>query len=93
MCGKAITTEHIDKMRHCIGLERYRAKRGKYIPHCNCYASHVPLPQWEYLVDCGYATARIDKAYTYALTRRGMDVLGMVLGIEIGAMDDGESSI
>lgn len=91
MIARVVTEAHIREMKHCIGLDYKRPKRGKYEAYRNYYALTAPNHIWEHLVSIGYATCDVQyqkgmippKQYYYSLTQAGLDFMGAVTGCTI----------
>lgn len=88
---KAIRTEHIREMQHCIGLDYKRPRKGKYEAYRNYCAYNTNNYICDYLVDCGYMKLNVEHEptmiphdqYIYNLTREGMDFLGGIIDAKI----------
>ena len=88
---KAVKTEHIKEMEHCIGLDYKKPHKGKYEAYRNYCAYNTYNWICDHLVNCGYMKLNIEHEltmipyiqYIYSLTREGMDFLGGIIGAEI----------
>lgn len=88
---KAVRTEHIIEMQHCIGLDYKKPKNGIYKPFRNYCSYNTNNYTCDHLVDCGYMKLNITHEphmfphdqYIYSLTREGMDFLGGIIGAKI----------
>lgn len=84
-----LTTEHIDKAKHCIGLDYKKPykRHGKkfYKPYRNFYCTSPTDKIWNELKEKGYAVNDEPKkeCCNFWLTRKGLDWLGELLGIKI----------
>lgn len=84
-------TETIEEMRHAIGLDYSKPKRGKYKAYRNYCMYTAPHSIWEKLVQKGYAEYRHEKkpgwipneSYWYYLTRTGLDLMETMIGAKI----------
>lgn len=86
----AIRVEQLDLMKHAIGMDAVKTKRGVYTAYRNRYITYQKCEPWEHLVKCGYATVYNEQPegdallqYVYSVTRAGMDFIERVLGIKI----------
>ena len=77
-------------MKHAIGFDRKKVKRGKYIAWRNYFCSYEPCEPWDKLVNLGTAvksvreeTGCFSSAVYYSVTDEGLKVLSDVLGIQI----------
>lgn len=92
---KAVTEEHIREMRHCIGLDYNKPRRGKYEAYRNYCFYNTHNWTCDYLVNIGFMHLDIQHTpdmiphdqYIYSLTREGMDFLGGIIGAKIEERD------
>lgn len=84
-----ITMKQIGNMKHAIGFDRKKVKRGKYSAYRNYYTTVDRNQSWDELVELSFATRKefkngigYDPQY-YSLTRMGMDLLERVPGCKI----------
>ena len=84
----------IEMARHCIGMDNRKTyhRHGKefYRPYRNYYSTFWKEPNWESLVESGFA----ERGYTplgnviYHMTRKGLDWLGERLSVTIHDEED-----
>ncbi|MGI6550153.1 MAG: hypothetical protein ACOX4Q_09010 [Syntrophomonadales bacterium] len=87
MTAMAISTPMLNKMKHAIGYEPNRVRRGKYLYYRNYYgAAPRDIGEWEFLVSKGFAF-RDGDSKIFSLTERGLDYLEDVLRITIENRD------
>lgn len=82
--------EQIELMKHCIGLDNKKPyiRHGKkfYRPYRNYYFTGAPDEEWDIIVSAGYANHGEQNTYggyTYWLTRKGLNYLGVYIGATI----------
>lgn len=86
---KAVRTDELQLMEHCIGYTHKRVKSGKYIAFRNYFTTNRPDNSWEKLCRYGYAQGEhfngggSPLAMMYSVTRAGMDFMQGVLGVKI----------
>ena len=86
---ESITVEQIGNMKHAIGFDQRRVKRGKYEAYRNYYTTPAPHAGWEELVEKGYAEKHPfpqgvgENPMMYRVTQKGIETLGGILGIKI----------
>lgn len=85
-----LTERHIKDMKHCIGMDQKRPyKRHEklfYRPWRNYYATGPEcegVDIWLDLEKHGCAVRQRFCNWTFKLTRKGLDVLGMQLNVQI----------
>lgn len=88
-----ITLKQIENMKHCIGFNPKKVKRGKYSAYRNYYTTADRNQSWDELVDLGFATRREfengvgDNPQCYFVTRQGMGLLERILECKITEVD------
>lgn len=83
MSAIAVRTGTLKMMLHAIGYHPNDVKRGKYLYYRNFYgAGPGDVGEWEHLASKGYARGDGDTKIYY-LTKKGLDFLEGILGIEI----------
>lgn len=88
-----ISIKQIDKMKHCIGFEISKVKRGKYVAYRNYYTMPDINSEWEELVNKGLAMR--DKyihgcgtnPQIYSLTVEGINLVQSITGVKISILD------
>lgn len=86
---ETITLHQLDLMKHAIGLDQAKPKRGKYTAYRNYYCSSGTNTDWDTLVSCGLATFRVGdpaihpSSVFYHVSEAGMRLIGSVLGFKI----------
>lgn len=88
MKTQAFTIEQIDLMKHAIGLDDSKPKRGRYSAYRNYFITVKKEEPWERLVERGYAASQEDyrngQYYVcYSVTRKGMNILERIMEIII----------
>ncbi len=80
----SISLEQIRLIKHTIGFDRRKVKRGKYIAWRNYYVADREMKDWESLVEWGMAVRyeRMD-SICYCVTDKGFDLLASILEIKI----------
>lgn len=84
-----ITLKQIENMKHAIGFQRDRVKRGKYIAFRNYYTTNDINLSWENLVEFGYATRRKlnghvgDNGQVYFVAKKGFELLERLFEVKI----------
>ena len=80
-----LTERQIHILKHAIGYSPERIKDGRYAPYRNRYAAQTDDSDWEKLVEFGLAEKYVEKSgyVWYYDSRKGLDVLGEILGIQI----------
>lgn len=81
-----VTAEQISNLRHMIGFDWNRVRRGCYTAFRNCYAAHDLLPDMEQLckLEICRRTEIDERRYVYyGITDKGAKLLGDLLGVEI----------
>jgi len=81
----------IHQMRHAIGLDHAKPKRGKYKAYRNYCMYTAPHDIWECLVKDGYAECVYEKkpswspeeSYWYSLTQAGLDLMESLIHAKI----------
>ncbi|MNJ77717.1 hypothetical protein D3C77_752840 [compost metagenome] len=84
-----MTVDQINGMKHCIGYEISRVKKGKYEAYRNYYNNGEQKDDgWEELVSKGYAKqyVRFDQII-YCVTDEGKKLLESILDIKITERD------
>lgn len=79
------TANQIRMMKHAIGFEQRRVRRGKYVAWRNYFFGCGKDFEWEKLVGWGLAVKREepdDKVY-YHVSEKGFEFLGDILGVKI----------
>ena len=90
---KAVRTDELQLMEHCIGYTQRRVKCGKYSAFRNYYTTNRPDESWEKLCKYGYAHGErfsgggSPLAMVYSVTRAGMDFMETILGVKIKEED------
>ncbi|HHY27202.1 MAG TPA: hypothetical protein GX523_10765 [Desulfitobacterium dehalogenans] len=88
-----ITAEQTDDMKHCIGFDAQRVKRGKYKAYRNRYITSDDNRGWDDLVSKGLAKKQSfengigENPQLYFLSKEGFRFLGGILGVKITEMD------
>lgn len=86
---ETITLHQLDLMKHAIGLDQAKPKRGKYTAYRNYYCSCGMNKDWDALVSCGLAISRVGNpeiyptSVFYHVSVEGMQLIGSVLGFKI----------
>lgn len=78
-----LSFRQIDLMKHAIGFDISKIRKGRYEAYRNRYVASKPDKDWEELVSVGYATKRefeIEKQIGYYVSELGMKYLGVILG-------------
>jgi hypothetical protein len=79
-----VTIEQIRVMKHAIGYEPRKVKRGKYIAWRNYFACYNEQPDWEELVSMRLAIKqKHERQYCYHVSDEGIGFLSGVLGVNI----------
>ena len=79
--------EQIKLMKHAIGCEPKRIKRGKYKYFRNYFCCFKPDELWENLCENGFATKRAEEnAIYYFVSENGIKLLEQILSIKIEEM-------
>lgn len=84
-----VNLQQLDLMKHAIGLERAKVKRGKYNAYRNYFSTHdkcSDYAEWEQLVKLELATKREpDKqgVIYYFVSEKGIELLARILEIRI----------
>ena len=79
-----LSISQIDKMKHAIGYERRKVKRGVYEAYRNYYSVTGENSDWEQLYDLGMAfICPQEKMTFYGLTEAGFDTLEKILDVKI----------
>ncbi len=82
----ALTPSQVKKMRHALGMDKGKKLAPKYEAYRNYYTTGAD-PEWETLVDNGFALKRPDpfcsKDVVYHVTEEGLNILSEYLGIKI----------
>ena len=84
-----LTSQHIGKMRHAIGLVGENIKRDKYTPYRNHFVITGQDSDWEELVVAGYATKRMfekGRQSAYYVTNEGARILSGLYDIIISPL-------
>ena len=85
--------EQIDDMKHCIGYEPKKVKRGKYVAYRNYYTTGDDHAGWDDIVKAGLAEKYSfphgigDNPRCYSLNEQGIKFLSNLLGCKIVEMD------
>ena len=85
-----LSLHQIDMMRHAIGFDANKVRKGKYEAYRNRYVVDRPDADWEELVSVGYATKRefnIENQIGYYVSPLGMKYLGCLFGCIIEETD------
>jgi len=88
-----LTVEQIDNMKHAIGFDQKKVKRGKHGAYRNYYTTCKPHDGWETLVETGYAIKFPfsrgvgENPMMYSVSKNGMEALEKILGIKITEVD------
>ncbi|WP_018306313.1 hypothetical protein [Desulfitobacterium hafniense] len=88
-----ITAEQMDNMKHCIGFDPKRVKRGKYEAYRNRFITSGDDLEWDDLVSRGLAEKKPFKfgcgenPQLYYLSEEGVKFLGDLLGVKITEMN------
>lgn len=81
-----LSESQIHKMKHAIGFDISRVKRGKYTAFRNYYSCEDNA-EWNELVYHGLARKRVDPFcktdVIYHVTQDGMDYLSKLIGVKI----------
>ena len=81
--------EQIDDMKHCIGYDPKKVKRGKYEAYRNYYTTSGDHAGWDNIVAAGLADKRAfphgigDNPQCYSLNEQGIKFLSDLLGCKI----------
>lgn len=84
-----ITIHQFDLMKHALGLDHAKPKRGKCTVYRNYYCSYGKNGDWETLVECGVATYRVGNpelypsSIFYHVSEDGLELMSNVLGFKI----------
>lgn len=84
-----VSAAQINKMKHAIGFDRSKAKRGKYEAYRNYYSTCDDDAQWEELVGMGLAgkrTTAITPDIIYYVSAAGMQFIGEMMGVTVTEM-------
>ena len=89
----AILLDQIGDMKHCIGFDHKRVKRGKYEAYRNYFTTPDDNESWDDIVKAGLADKRPFPHGTgsnpqyYSLNQQGIEFLSRVLGCKIAEID------
>ena len=88
MAEISITTEQIRLMKHSIGFEQDRVKRGKYEAFRNYFCAGKEMPEFEDLMikELAVSDTRQGKIF-YFLTSKGIDLVAEITGVKITERD------
>lgn len=85
-----LSKRYVDAMKHCIGMDQRKPykRHGKlfYRPWRNYYSTGPTcdgVDIWLDLERLGYATRKRRCNWTFEVTRKGLDALGMHLKVQI----------
>lgn len=84
-----ISTKQIENMKHCIGFDRKKVKRGKYEAYRNYYTTPDNDLYWDGLMDMGLAHKRYysdgvgDNPQCYWLSDKGFEFISRLLEVKI----------
>ena len=79
-----MTIEGIKKLKHSIGLDVQKPKRGKYVTNRNYYdAGKEKDPDLEQMVEEGYALVHYGHHNWYCVSEKGVNLLAEIIGIKI----------
>lgn len=83
-----LSSNQINKMKHALGLNHQRPRRGSYSPYRNAYITSDD-PEWNELVEQGLARKATDPfhdgSFVYSVTTAGTNQLEMFLDIKINS--------
>ena len=83
-----VTTEQIRLMKHSIGFEQRRVRRGKYEAFRNYFCAGDEMPEFEDLIVKGLAVKDIRGGQTYYfITEKGIDLVAEITGVKITERD------
>jgi hypothetical protein len=80
-----INTDQLRLMKHAIGFDRDKVKRGKYVAWRNCFVNgKKPDDEWEKLVNQGLAEkySRFCEI-CYYVSEEGINLLSEILDVKI----------
>lgn len=84
----SVTTEQVRLMKHTIGFEQRRVKRGKYEAFRNYFCAGREMPEFEDLITKGLAVKDIRQEQTYYfLTDKGINLVAFITGVRITERD------
>jgi hypothetical protein len=84
----AVTTEQIRLMKHTIGFEQSKVKRGKYEAYRNYFCAGKPMPEFEDLMIKMLAVSATRQGQIfYFLTSKGIDLVAEITGVKITERD------
>jgi len=80
----SVTVYQLELMKHAIGFDRGKVKRGKYKAWRNYYCSYEECDNWNRLMLLELAVkAKRGKAIYYFLTDKGLSFVGSTLGLKV----------
>ncbi len=84
-----VTLEQMNLMKHSIGFEQNKVKRGKYEAYRNYFcAGQKPMDEFEELIIHGWAVKDIRQEQTYYfITKTGIEFLEKATGVKITESD------
>lgn len=89
MTEDKVTLKQINNMKHAIGFDRKKVKRGKYQAYRNYYTTSDNNPSWDELVGLGLAERRPfengigDNPQCYFVAKKGIELLEKLLECKI----------
>ena len=93
MSETALTATQINDMKHCIGFDTKKVRRGKYEAYRNYYTTSNEHAGWDEIVNAGFASKRSfprgvgDNPQCYILNEQGFKFLAEILGCKIVETD------
>ena len=79
-----MTIEGIKKLKHSIGLDVQKPKRGKYVAYRNYYdAGNTSDADLDQMVEEGYALTHHGHNHWYCVSEKGIKMLEELMGIKI----------
>lgn len=78
------TEEQLNRIKHALGMDNKEPKLGVYDAYRRSSCYDEPVPEWEELVNGGYAACHsLDNSYLYIVTEKGMQEVANATGLMI----------
>lgn len=81
-----LSLAEVDLLKHMIGFEPTRAKKGKYTAYRNGFATHKPNPKLERLCTLGICSKQVSElsfGLIYHIAKKGAELLSEYLGATV----------
>lgn len=88
MKGVQLTIKQIENMKHAIGFDLTKIKRGKYSAYRNYFTTSGLDKSWDDLVNKGYAqVGNFGKGKWYSVSQDGIKALETIYEVNITEVD------